>query len=194
MKTCSQCQPLLADYVDGHLNPIDRQHVDAHLADCPTCRSRLAGARWLSSRLHQATGEWPIEQLLVWPTQPAAPRLRSLQRRVLVAAGLAALVAVAFWFRPPFDPMHETAAARPATERASANDDHKFADLKAAIAREACAAELAMSAELLAAEPAVNRYAAEALRFVAETFPDTKAGRDAARRGAPASPPARESL
>lgn len=193
MKTCSHCQTLLVDYADGHLSDIDRRRVDSHLSECAICRSQLAGERWLSDQLHEAATGWPIEQLVVWPPQAAAPRSHRLRRRVFVATGLAALAIVVFVWRLP-SPSNEPIASRSAVERAAASDDRQFADLEAAIEREACAAELAMSAELLAAEPAADRYAAEAMRFVAETFPETKAGRDAARRAGTPSTPATESL
>jgi predicted anti-sigma-YlaC factor YlaD len=194
MKTCTHIRSLVVDYVDGHLNEVDRQRVDAHLVECPTCRSQLAGERWLSGKLHQAAGEWPVEQLLVWPLRPEAPRPRRLRRRVFVATGLTALAVVVVVWRLPSAPTNETIASRSTVERVSESDEQHFADLQSTIEREACAAQLAMSAELLAAEPAAEQVAADALRFVAETFPETKAGRDAARRADLQSPRARESL
>lgn len=35
---CRQVQEHLSAYLDGELTQQQRQHVDVHLADCPTCR------------------------------------------------------------------------------------------------------------------------------------------------------------
>jgi anti-sigma factor RsiW len=42
MPDCASIDPLLTQYVDGELEPVDRQTVDAHLNRCPPCRSRVA--------------------------------------------------------------------------------------------------------------------------------------------------------
>jgi predicted anti-sigma-YlaC factor YlaD len=192
MSTCTRWQTLLVDYVDDHLNDVDRHSLDAHLATCEACRARLAEERWLSDRLRQAADESPIERLLVWPPRPAAPRPRTGRRRVLVGAGLAALAAIVIG-RLPFA-VTRTVSPPAVADRVASSEDRRFAEIEAAIEGEACAAQLAMSAEILATEPAAERYAAEAMSLVAEAFPETKAGRDAARRAGSSLQGAVESL
>lgn len=186
MDMCNRWQSLLVDYVDGHLNDRDRRAVDAHLANCPACRARLSDEGWLSDRLRRAANQLPIEQLLVWPPREAAPQPRTRGRQLLVGAGLVALVVIVL-ARLPFTTSNETSAPDQTETPVTPNEDQRFAEIEKAIEREASAAQLAMSAELLAIEPLAQQYAAETMRLVAEGFPDTTAGRDAARRaGTPA--------
>ena len=48
--TMSHPEPLLADYVDGSLDPHTRAEVDAHLRGCATCRAEVSLARAGSQR------------------------------------------------------------------------------------------------------------------------------------------------
>jgi predicted anti-sigma-YlaC factor YlaD len=189
MNPCSHFQDQLFDFVDGHLPQADRWRMESHLAECSSCRSRLAEERWLSGLLHGALAQSPLKPLSLWPSRTAVRRPR-WRRPALAAAALMALaIGLTFW-RSSAVPSHEVIATGPIATGLMArgpiattqSDAQQLADLQAAIEREASAAELAMSAELLAAEPAADQYATEALRFVAETFPETSAGRDAARR------------
>ena len=191
MNTCPGWQNLLVDYVDGHLPDVDGRRVAAHLATCAACRAQLAEERWLSDRLQQVASESPTERLFVWPPRSAVPRPRTRRRHVLVGAGLAGLAALALMVVGRLPP---ATSPQPAANPVASNDDRRFAEIEAAIEREGWAARLAMSAELLAAEPPAERYAAEAMSFVAEAFPETKAGRDAARRAGSPQRNTRESL
>jgi hypothetical protein len=148
----------------------------------------LAREGWLSDRLRQAANQWPIERLLVWPPR-SAPRPRGIGRRLLVGSGLAALAVMALILtgRSLFTTKNEASSPNSGTRPIGAfsmtsDDERRFAELERAIEREACAAQLAMSAELLAAEAAAEHHAEETMSLVAEAFPETKAGRDAARR------------
>ena len=51
--TCNECQERLGPYVDDELDSLDHQAVKAHLAGCPTCRSRHDGERALGDTLRQ---------------------------------------------------------------------------------------------------------------------------------------------
>lgn len=184
MKPCSHFQDQLFDFVDGHLPQADRWRLESHLAECASCRSRLAEERWLSRLLHGALARSSLKPVSLWPSRIPVRRPR-WRRPALAAAALMALaLGLTFWRSSAVPSRENIATGSIATGSMAATrfDARQLADLQAAIEREASAAELAMSAELLAAEPAADQYATEALRFVAETFPETNAGRDAARR------------
>lgn len=192
MMNCTECRNALLDYVDGHVNHGERRRLDAHLADCAACRRQLSQERRLSGLLHRTVADAPSEHLLAWPARPPAPVARvARRRRLLVAAGVVAMAVVAVCWRPP-PPTQETIASRSPMAPTTV-DVRQFADLEAEIEREATAARLEMSAQLLAEEPAAERYAAEAMRFVSDVFPETKAGREAARDAA-LTQPAEEAL
>ncbi|HZT75264.1 MAG TPA: zf-HC2 domain-containing protein [Vicinamibacterales bacterium] len=45
MSDCRTLDPLVTPYVDGELPDADRRAIDAHLAQCPPCASRIAAER-----------------------------------------------------------------------------------------------------------------------------------------------------
>jgi hypothetical protein len=53
-------------YLDGELSPVERERLEAHLADCPACRARLDEERALVERASQLLG-------LALPPERAAP-------------------------------------------------------------------------------------------------------------------------
>src|SRR3989442_4247063 len=59
---------------DGALPPGERSQVDAHLAECPDCRERLAEARALIARADALLA-------LALPAERSAPPLYELRRR-----------------------------------------------------------------------------------------------------------------
>ncbi len=61
-------------YLDGALPPGERSQVDAHLAECPACRDRLAEARALIARADALLA-------LALPAERSAPPLHELRRR-----------------------------------------------------------------------------------------------------------------
>lgn len=173
--TCNECRRLLVDYVDGHLA---NAGIEAHLAQCACCRAQAARERRLSGLLQGTLAAAPTAQRLILPARPA-PRGR--RRAAVVAAALACLLmAVVYWRSTPAPP-RQTVASRDAKQLAAKLREPPLDGFEAELAREAIAARLAASAESLAAEPATNQYAAKALQFVAEAFPETHAGRKAAR-------------
>jgi anti-sigma factor RsiW len=65
MTICHDIDALLDEYLDGMLPPAERSLVDAHLADCPACRSQaealralLAEARALPNSVMPARDLW----------------------------------------------------------------------------------------------------------------------------------------
>ncbi|HEV7224722.1 MAG TPA: hypothetical protein VGN42_18570 [Pirellulales bacterium] len=109
----------------------------------------------------------------------AAPKLRRLGAALGVDRRPDANVAQGGLERELID---RSAAAVSPPQGESANEARQWADLQASIEREASAARLAAAAEALAGQAATDAYAWESWRFVAETFPETRAGIDAARR------------
>ena len=103
---CRRCRGMLSAMVDGELTATARSRVEAHLADCPACASRLAELRGALTLLDQhqeleisdgfdagfrrklaATGQQePVSRRHWW-------RLPALA--TLAAAGLAAVIVVA---------------------------------------------------------------------------------------------------
>ena len=100
--------PLLADYVDGTLDPSTRAEVDAHLRTCATCRGELAmataGARAAQGLDEPAAPAGIGEAAIAEAGRMAAERnpevtpmtgrarRRPTTLRVLAAAGAAALI------------------------------------------------------------------------------------------------------
>jgi anti-sigma factor RsiW len=110
MSGCRELRPLLGAYVLGALEAEEAAAVRAHVAACPACaaeHARLAplpGLLTLAEGARQATADPPspaLEERVLDAVARAAPRPRRRPRpwfarrgaRVLVATGLAALVA-----------------------------------------------------------------------------------------------------
>lgn len=183
-----------ADYAEG--GPGEREHreLQAHLAECADCRRALGELRWVEALLSASLREAPVESL---PTLPArnigSRRVGWLRPALAAAAVLAALVAWGVFHvrrSEPRAPNERSVAAKnaagPQSPRSNTSNDRlQWSDVEAAIEREASAARLAASAEVLAAEAGADEYARRSWRLLAETFPETRAGRDAARRATP---------
>lgn len=184
----------LADFADGALREREHGEVQAHLAECGDCRRALGELRWVETLLSESLREAPVESLLTLP----AGNIGSRQARRLgwvwpASAAAAALAALAAWgvfhdrrIEPQAPNERSVAAKGAARPESPANDllgePLPWADIEAAIEREASAARLAASAEVLAAQTGADEYARRSWRLLAETFPETRAGREAARR------------
>jgi len=129
--------PLLADYVDGTLDPSTRAEVDAHLRTCVTCSDEVALAQ-VGARAANALGEPPAPTGLADAANAEAARLagdrspevasiagrrrRPAARRVLAVAGAAAVllllvvVAPKLGQSPSSDLAAGAASASPATK------------------------------------------------------------------------------
>lgn len=192
---CFEIKSRLSDYADGELSKRERREVQTHLAECAECRKALGEFRWIDRLLTESLREAPVERWLTLPgDEPVAPQSASQRRRwaqATLAAAAAGLLALAAWSlvgnrqserRPPDD---ERVAAKAAVESPPvevAGEQDRWTELHAEIEREASAAQLAASAEILAAQPGANEYAGQSWRLLAEMFPETQAGREAARR------------
>ena len=62
--TCDECQERLAPYIDDELDALDRPAVRAHLAGCPTCRSRYDSERALGDTLREKLPTFQAPDLL----------------------------------------------------------------------------------------------------------------------------------
>jgi hypothetical protein len=200
---CDRIREQLVPYSDGELagDPLGR--VEAHLAECPGCRSdlhRLERSLDLARSVWQEAAEW-VGAPAVWPASrparaPVAGQPVPWRRAAALAATAAvALVGLGTWalFLPGRQAQTarqhpgETreAPARPEREEIGPKpSDADDRDLAAAIAREARAARLAASIALLASEPSLEAYRVRAEQYLAEVDP----GRAAGRKPGPAAP------
>ena len=78
MSDCRTIDPLVTPYVDGELPDTDRRAVDAHLAACPPCHSRVAAERAIRDALGARRRE------LSAPCAP--PSLRTACERLCAAS------------------------------------------------------------------------------------------------------------
>jgi anti-sigma factor RsiW len=172
---CDSWADLLVDYADGELSGSQAAQLEQHLAGCPACRASLAR---LERSLDLARAVWNESAEVALPSAAQAT-VRERGRRLAVAACVAAMLLAAgiFWFpRSRVPEVHEVA------QQESGVSPAEEIDLQALVAREAQAARLAASANLLAAEAATAPYGQEALAYLASAYPDTEPGRQAARQ------------
>jgi hypothetical protein len=210
-RDCRELEALLGDFAGGEIGAaeIGAEEIGArqtdelrrlkmHLSECAACREKLNELRWVDRLLVQSLRNQPVEPWLTLPGGRLAPRpgLRVGWVRPAFAAAAAGLLAFFIWGfvrdrRPDANVaqgglerelIDRSAAAVSPPQGESANEARQWADLQASIEREASAARLAAAAEALAGQAATDAYAWESWRFVAETFPETRAGIDAARR------------
>jgi hypothetical protein len=104
MTTHQEVQDRLSEYVDGELDAMERETVEAHLANCEACRTITDGLRQVVRRAGRLEDSLPQADL--WPgvteriRAPApealpfrrVPRTFSFTLPQLVAAGLALMV------------------------------------------------------------------------------------------------------
>lgn len=110
--TCTDIAPLLDQYVDGTLSPVDLARVDAHLAECDRCRGELdflrgllLDARQLPRSVAPPRDLWSgiAGRLPATPPRIGGGGRPRFQMPALIAAGLALVLlggALATWLRP----------------------------------------------------------------------------------------------
>jgi anti-sigma factor RsiW len=135
----------LGAYVLGALEPVERRHVEGHLADCPACAAELAELEPLPALLDQVPRE-DLEPVAVTPSPElydrlvAAADLRPARRRgrlLLVAAALVAVLGLGAgvtWWLTGDDAQTRSAVAGPvqATLTASSARDGSALDVTVA--------------------------------------------------------------
>jgi anti-sigma factor RsiW len=174
---CANICELLVDYVDGELPESEAELVSAHIASCTACRNELDA---LSQSLELARGEW--SEIPISGVDVIARGRRNMYTgaalRALAGSALLAACCGGWWFFGR--PLQPRVAVAPA-ERIEISES-ELAAIEANINQEASAARLIASANVLAGQPGAEEHAARSLRFVAEVYPQTQAGLEAARR------------
>ncbi len=168
---CEQYFGLLADFADGQLPAGPAQEIARHLAGCKRCRAHLAALRRSLALARAIWAESAAGTRAVCAAQHRAP-LWKKAAAVAAACVLLGAAALMLW-RPR--------AGRPETTGPA--DDGPYArDVRALVQREEASAQLAAAARILSLQPGGREAAQDAYRRLAQTFPDTSAGREAARR------------
>ena len=101
-------------YLDGELSPVERTQLEAHVAECAACRTRLDEARGLIERASGLLG-------LAQPPERAMPPLQHLRRprltwrlRVPIAWAASVVLALGLGYYIGVDTLHEADSAAPA--------------------------------------------------------------------------------
>lgn len=173
--TCHSIADLLVPYSDGELSEADADRVAAHLRACGSCREQL---QRLDQSLALAQSIW--QEAASEATAPRAQVARPRRPRFAVALAPAACllllaVAAGYWLvnrdRPGPNTVHVTP---PAVEETPIEQTEiavqEIEDIRRMIAREGRIARLAASAEILAAQPGLEKYKEQAERYLAETY------------------------
>lgn len=160
---CSERRETLVDFVDGELTPAERQRVARHLAACPVCQATV-------ERLQQSlaiAGEWWRASADNVSPAAQAPRRRQVRWSLVASAtAAAAAILIAIWL-----PARHTPQPVRSVEA-----------LSASITREADAARLLASADVLSAVPGGTEYACTRFSYVVETYPESQAAETARLR------------
>jgi hypothetical protein len=197
-RKCRAIAELLVDYGDGDLTEADRRRVEAHLGECPACRSQSAILRrsleLAQSVWHAAAEAGPYRQGSPWRVRLGGlPSARvPVRNRLAVAAVILAAVLLAVlgpWLarrsqqvgraRPEEGTAGQLAAPQP-KPTPPVPAPHDEPPLDAILASETRAARLAASIEILASQPGLEEFKDSAQRYLATTYPGTAAAQRAA--------------
>jgi anti-sigma factor RsiW len=185
--SCESVYDLLVEYADGELPDREVALVETHLRDCIACRSELSRLR---RSLEHVRAIWQesagLEPVLEKSRTPRARR----KLAVAALAGAAAVLVLAIaanWFRHSVRP---SAPAEMARSQSSGTDQRlspaepgvELQRIELSIAREARAARLGASSELLADQPALASYFIDADAYLAMAYEESSAGKEAKRR------------
>jgi predicted anti-sigma-YlaC factor YlaD len=92
---CSKWDEWMSLHLDGLLSPAQEQQLQAHLADCPTCREQWAVLSWLSSRLKAEPLATPAPDFTARVT--ARLEQRQARRSRLYSSIVICVVSVGLW-------------------------------------------------------------------------------------------------
>jgi hypothetical protein len=213
-KECETIRDLLVDYADGELAADDGRRTAAHLESCADCRAELrllqrsldvartvwqeaASAEQLPSPLLgggqgvRAGGQIFAGVAVQLPPQHV-PAQRAGRRWRFAAAALAATIVLVLVALPWLVPHGGATLAKRSTAdqngSASGNAPDPAAmsaeDIERYIAREASAARLCATAELLGTQPGLEAQRQRAEQYIIENYSDTAAGRQLSARAA----------
>lgn len=160
MTPCDQITAQLVAYADGELPPAEAQTVKDHLATCAECQAALGR---LERSLQAARRVWAEVATPVGPRVHARPYAGAVRAALALAATV--LMAVTVWLTWPVVRHH------PAGPEIAQNPrDASLDDVKESISRAGRAARLQASLEILASQPGMEWYQAEAERYYDRTF------------------------
>ena len=174
-RSCEQVRDLLVDYDDGVLTPRQAGQVEQHLSSCSACSTELKA---LKRSLELAKGIWEVAAADVQRFETTLPRRsrKSIPRWVVGAvACLAVTTGVLLWAW-----IASTGEKRVMAPRH--NGAGVVAKAVRIIEREAAAAKLAASAEILVNHVSARAFANDSLVYLAATYADTGPGKEAAAR------------
>jgi len=163
---------MLVDYDDGELLPEQAAEVAEHLTACSSCARELEVLR-TSLELVQNFWEEDTQKLRDSRVLPIRRRPFVVGPIAVAAACLAifCLATATYWFI-----MDQ--ADRPGQTM----QDHASAEeIVRMIEYEGSSARLAASAQILSAQPGGQEFTEKGLRYLAEVYPKTAAGKQAAR-------------
>jgi hypothetical protein len=197
-RKCRAIAELLVDYSDGELPEADRRRVEAHLGECPACRSQSAilcrSLELAQSVWHTAAEAGPCRQESPRRVQPGGlPSARGLGRNHLAVAAVI-LAGVLLAVLGPWLARRSQQVGRAGPEEGSAGElatpqpkptppvpaPRDEPSLDAILASETRAARLAASIEILASQPGLEEFKDNAQRYLATTYPGTAAAQRAA--------------
>jgi hypothetical protein len=178
-ENCRAIKPLLVDYADGALPTAEFERVAAHLADCPRCREEV---RLLHRSLELARALWREEPTVPRSRHtPCAISAEHVSSRVLhytgaaVCAALLLLAIGLFFFANREADRLPAPSAGPVQVARQPESEEK--DLAAMFDREERAARLAMTVQILAGQPGLEKTRADAENYLRRTYADTQAVR-----------------
>ena len=174
-RSCRQVRDLLVDYDDGVLTPRQAGQVEQHLVACSACSAELKALR---RSLELAKGIWEAAAADVQRFETSLPRRprRSIPRWVGGAvACLAVTTSVVLW-------LWMASTGEKSDMAPGRNGVGSVAEAVRIIEREAAAAKLAASAEILANHVRARAFTNDSLVYLAATYADTGPGKEAAAR------------
>ena len=151
-KTCESIEPLLVDYADDVLEPVQRQRVAKHLAQCPACQAML-------DALQRSLG---LAQVVWEDNLSSGSRTTRIWRFVAAAAVIVLGIGLALHWH------HRSESEPPEPELT-------IAQIEQQIFNEGNAAKVLAAAELLAKKPEAADLAQRPYRYVIENYPETNA-------------------
>jgi anti-sigma factor RsiW len=166
-KSCEQIAEMLVDYADGQLSASESRQVAEHLAKCEHCQStlkalqrsiELAGVIWDDSLAETDTIHIPV---------PGKTRRIHWRRYAAVAASILIVIAISVTWRTTSKP---------------AKPELTLAEIERRISESGRAARLLAAAELLAGHADAGHIVQEQYRYIAETYPQTRAAAEARLR------------
>lgn len=181
--SCEIIAEMLVDFSDGDLSAVDRKRVESHLSGCAACRcevERLGRSLELARSVWAQAAAEASRCAVEPPRQPPARRRDRFRPAAVLAASAAVILAgVGTWWLVGGSrevALRERLASAgwgggvPAEPTVAVPPDDSGVD--ELLARKTRAARLAAAARLLATEPSLKVYQAEAERYLSQAYPE----------------------